>query len=304
MLSILLGLLSSSALAAKPDAGPGEQHLLRDKGEVGIGLTAPAWTRYTGRFDHSGKYRSVFERYSVSIYGVDGSVGIIDGLQLGFGLPIVHTVVGAAGDPEKSRFGLGDTTYHLAGEARLADLDLGGRLTVKAPTGDTAQDLINPAWPLGTGQTDLDTTLHIYSSAGDLSVLGRIGYTKRFAGQLQTPTEKIDYQPGNILHLEASLVNWVNGQYGAGLAGLFHVVEVGRQDHGDGLQTVGQGSAVASIAASFTVRATEWMHLKIDTRTPGLGTGLGVIETGATLWGRNVRTTTTPPLMLTALVEI
>ena len=304
ILCIIFGFLSTTALAAKPDAGPGEQHLLRDKGEVGLLLAAPAWTRYTGRYNQAGKYRSVFERYSVSVYSLDGSVGIIDGLQVGFGLPMVHTVVGAAGDPDKSRFGIGDTTYHLAGEARLADLDLGGRVTFKAATGDTAQDLINPAWPLGTGQSDLDVTGHIYRSAGDLSVLGKIGYTKRFQGTLQTPTEKLDYEPGNVLHLEAGLVNWVNGQYGAGLAGLFHVVEADRQDLGNGLEAVGQGSAVASLAASFTLRATEWLHIELDTRTPGLGTGAGVVETGAPVWGRNVRTTTFPPLMFSVFVEI
>ena len=164
--------------------------------------------------------------------------------------------------------------------------------------------MVVEAWPLGTGQSDLDMTAHIYRSAGDLSVLGKIGYTKRFQGTLQTPTEKLDYEPGNVLHLEAGLVNWVNGQYGAGLAGLFHVVEADRQDLGNGLEAVGQGSAVASLAASFTVRATEWLHLELDTRTPGLGTGSGVVETGAPVWGRNVRSTTFPPLMFSVFVEI
>jgi hypothetical protein len=304
ILFIICCLWSTTALGAEPDGGPGQRHLLRDKGEVGLLLTAPAWIRYTGRYDQSGKYRSVVERYSVSVYSFDGSVGIIDGLQLGFGLPMVQTVVGAAGDPDKSRFGLGDMTTHIGGEIRLDSIDVGGRLTTKTSTGDTAQDLINPAWPLGTGQTDLDLTVHLFRYAGDLTVQAKVGYSKRFAGELQTPTEKIDYEPGNVLHLEAGLVNWVNGQYGAGLAGLFHVVEADRQDLGGGLKPVGQGSAVVSIAASFTVRAAEWLHLVIDTRTSGLGTGAGIVETGAPVWGRNIRSTTFPPIMLSALVEI
>ncbi len=304
VLSIILGLLSTSALAAQPDAGPAEHHILRDKGEVGILLVVPAWTRYTGRYDRAGKYRSVFERYSVSQYSMAGSVGIIDGLQLGFSMPLVQTVVGAAGDPEKSRFGLGDTTYQVAGEARLERIDVGATLTTKAPTGSTDQDLINPAWPLGTGQTDMDLTVHLFRNAGDLSVHGKAGFTKRFAGTLQMATGEVDYEPGNVVHLEAGLVNWVNGQYGAGLAAMFHTEEADRQDLGSGLTAVGEGSAVVSVAASFTLRAAEWLHLKMDTRTPGLGTGVGVVDTGAPIWGRNVRTTTFPPLMFSMLVEI
>ncbi len=304
VLFLLLGLLSTSVMAAKPDGGPDEQHILRDKGEVGILLIVPGWTRYTGRFNQAGRYRSVEERYSVSVYSLGGSVGIIDGLQLGFGMPLVQTVVGAAGDPEKSRFGLGDTTYHIAGEARLDRIDVGGTITAKAYTGDTDQDLINPAWPLGTGQADLDMTAHLFRNAGDLSVHGKIGYTKRFKGTLQTATSELDYEPGNILHLEAGLVNWVNGQYGAGLSGLFHVVEAERQDLGSGLTPVGEGSAVASLAASFTIRAAKWIHLELDTRTPGIGTGAGIVDTGAPIWGRNVRSTTFPPLMFSILVEI
>ena len=304
VLFLIMGLMSTSAWAAQPDAGPGERHLTRDKGEVGLLLVAPAWTRYTGRFNQAGKYRSVEERYSVSVYSLGGSVGIIDGLEVGFGLPFVQTVVGAAGDPERSRFGLGDTTYHISGEARLDRIDVGGTLTTKAATGNTDQDLINPAWPLGTGQTDLDMTAHLFRSAGDLSVHGKLGYTKRFQGTLQTATGDLDYEPGNVMHMEAGLVNWVNGQYGAGLAVLFHVVEADRHDLGQGLAPVGEGSAVASVAASFTVRSSEWLHLKVDTRTPGTGTGLSVVDTGAPIWGRNVRSTTFPPLTFSVLVEI
>jgi len=303
-LSLLFGLLSTTAWSAQPDAGPGERHMLRDKGEVGLLLTAPGWTRYTGRYNRAGKHRSVFERYSVSIYGLGGSVGIVDGLEVGFSLPMVQTVVGAAGDPDQSRFGLGDTTYHVAGEARLDRIDVGGTLTTKAANGDTAQDLNNPAWPLGTGQTDLDFTLHLFRNAGDLSVHGEIGFTKRFAGELETPTQTLDYEPGNIIHLETGLTNWVNGQYGAGLAGLFHTAEADRQDHGNGLVAVGEGTAVASIVASFTVRAAEFLHVAVETRTPGIGIGTGIVDTGVPVWGRNVRTSTFPPLMFTVLVEI
>ncbi len=291
-----------ASAAAEVMPGPSKHHLLREQGEVGIELTAVGWGRYVGRYDSNGERYTTSLPHTVDVHGVRPTVGIIDGLELGLEAMLVQSVAGPAGDPNQTRFGFGDMSFHAAGEVRLEPLDFGGRLTVKAPTGNNDPVRGNLAWPVGTGQPDLDFTAHLHRSAGDVTVLAQTGYTKRFVGEKHLGPTTFDYEPGNIFHLEMGVTQWSGYRYAVGLTGLFHAAEADRWEMGHGLKPVGTGSAAASLVATFTLRAADWVDVSLATRQRGVA--VGTVDTGMVFWGRNLPTTTLPPLLLTALFRI
>lgn len=290
------------ATAAEPMPGPPKHHLLRDQGEVGIEVTVVGWSRYAGRYDEAGVRTPVALPRTVDVHGVRPTVGIIDGVEFGVEAMLVQGVAGSAGDPEQTRVGFGDLLIHLAGELRLEPLDLGGTITVKAPTGNSEVIPGNQAWPVGTGQSDLDMSAHLHRSVGDVTVLATAGYTKRFVGQTQIGHANIDQEPGNIVHLQMGVTQWSGYRYAVGLSGLFHAAEADRQDLGLGLKPVSAGSAAASLVATFTLRAADWVDVSLATRQRGVG--VGTVDTGMVFWGRNIDTTTLPPILLSALFRI
>ena len=298
----VLGSCMGVALAAEPMPGPTQHHLLRDAGEVGIELTPVGWGRYAARYDDQGQRFPTALPRTVDVHGVRPTVGIIDGLQLGAELMAVQSVAGPAGDPDQTRFGFGDMSLHVAGEIRLEPLDFGARVTVKIATGNSDAIRGNKAWPVGTGQPDLDFTGHIHRAAGDVTVLGEMGFTKRFLGEKHLETTSFDYEPGNIFHLEMGVTQWSSYQYAVGLSGLFHTAEADRWKVGGDLEPVGTGSAAASLVATFTLRAADWVDVSLATRQRGIG--VGTVDTGMVFWGRNTPSTTLPPLLLTVLFRI
>jgi hypothetical protein len=289
-----------AALAAGPDSGPEQRHEILNQGEVGIGLTVPAHTTWNADYTSDGEKVERQMTRSSTVYALDPAVGLIDGLEIGARLPIVQNVAGRAGDPDSTRFGLGDISFHVGGEARVKQVDLGGRLAVKAPSGQPTGGGGNPALPLGSGQPDMDLTAHLTQWSGGVHLLGTVGYQIRFEGEKTIGAQTFDYKPGGVFHLEGGLKSWASGRYGAGISVLYHVSQADQLEVGGSMDPVGEGSALTSAVVSFTVRAADFLDLSLETRTENVAGSLSLVDTGIALWGRNTQVAKMVPIQVRA----
>jgi hypothetical protein len=292
--------LHGAALAAGPDSGPEQRHEILNQGEVGIGLTVPAHTTWDSDFRLNGEKVERRMTRSTTVYALDPAVGLIDGLEIGARLPVVQNIAGRAGDPETTRFGLGDISFHAGGEARFDRVGLGGRLSVKAPSGQSTPEGANPALPLGSGQPDMDITAHLTQWSGGIHLLGTVGYQIRFEGEKVQDGRSVDFKPGGVLHLEGGLQSWSSGRYSAGIAVLYHVSEADQIEQAENMEAVGEGSALTSAVVSFTVRAAEFLDLSIETRTENVAGSLSLVDTGIPMWGRNTPAAKMVPIQIRA----
>ncbi len=292
--------LHGAALAAGPDAGPEQRHEILNQGEVGIGLTAPAHTTWDADFRPDGEKVERRMTRSSTVYALDPSVGLLNGLEIGARLPVVQNIAGRAGDPDTTRFGLGDISFHAGGEVRFEQVDIGGRLKVKAPSGQSTPEGDNPALPLGSGQPDMDITAHLTQWSGGVHLLGTVGYQIRFEGEKVQDGQSVDFKPGGVLHLEGGLKSWASGRYAAGIAVLYHVAEADQVEQAGDMEAVGEGSALASAVVSFTVRAADFLDLSIATRTENVAGTLSLVDTGVPLWGRNSPSAKMVPIQIRA----
>lgn len=305
-IAALVAIVATPAFAqTEPVTSEPTARQLAQQGDIEVSLLVPSFGSAPGVYDEDGDKQSYDDIFlgdgmhsSSLVFELGVAYGLIDGFELGVGVPFVlnsfkgdfEPLPGVSSEIDQRGSGIGDVHAHAAVELPLGDLAVGGGGYVKLPTGkheDLDDSNIEDAeLAVGSGNTDVGVfgMARIVFNA-NAQVDGQVGYVLR----LKHTSDDIDYDLGDVLYVDAGAHFWLTPQIALGAAVLYYSAGENQVEDANGdLQNVDNSdSNLLSLAPSVIFRASESVEVRVSTRMSRIGSDVSRVETGIPLSGKN-----------------